>query len=154
MTNDVGIDVLSFDGTKNGLLFGSTVIFFKSNLANDFMYIQKQGMHFPSDVRFIATQFNTMISNNLWYRNADNANRMAKLLESKVQDIPQINITQKVESNGIWATVPKKYIPVLQAEYPFYVWNEQANEVCWMTSFNTTEEDVEKFADFIRRAVK
>jgi threonine aldolase len=76
---------------------------------------------------------------------------MAKLLAAKIADIPQIKITQKVESNGVFAIVPPEIIPKLQKEFFFYMWDEHRSEVRWMTSFDTTEEDIERFVELIRK---
>ena len=153
ITTDVGIDVLSFGGTKNGMMYGEAVIFFNKNIANDFKYIRKQSTQLTSKMRYISAQFEALLSNNIWLKNAKHANMMAKLLADKIKDITKIKITQKVESNGIFAIVPKKYIPTIQQEFFFYFWNEDKSEVRWMTSYDTTEEDINKFSDFLHKVV-
>src|SRR3989344_3653690 len=150
-TADVGIDVLSFGGTKNGMMFGEAVVFFNKNLSKNFTFIRKQGMQLASKMRFISAQFEAMLSNDLWLKSAMHSNRMAKLLAQEVMKIPQIKITQKVEANGIFAMVPKKYIPILQKEYFFYVWDEETGEVRWMCSFDTTEEDIYRFVELLKK---
>ncbi|MQY78804.1 MAG: threonine aldolase, partial [Bacteroidetes bacterium] len=147
-------DVLSFGGTKNGMMYGEAVIFFNKEFSTDFKYIRKQGMQLASKMRFIAAQFNRYLTGDLWLKNASHANNMAKLLAKEVEKIPQIKITQKVESNGVFAIVPKEYIPVLQKEFFFYVWDEDTSEVRWMTSFDTTEEDVRLFVSLLKRVVR
>jgi len=149
-TTNAGVDVLSFGGTKNGMMFGEAVIFLKENLAPDFKYYRKQGMQLASKMRFIGAQFSTYLENNLWHKNAAHSNNMANLLYSKIKDIPQINVTQKVEANGVFAIVPPEIIPALQKEYFFYMWAEDSNEVRWMTSFDTTEEDINGFVGTIK----
>jgi threonine aldolase len=121
ITTDVGIDVLSFSGTKNGMMGGNAVIFFNQSLAKDFLYIRKQGMQLPDKARFIAAQFEAFLSNDLWKKNAQQANKMAKFLEQEILKIPQIKITQKVEANVIFAIISKKYINLLQEKHYFYV---------------------------------
>ena len=153
-TADVGIDVLSFGGTKNGMMFGEAVVFFNKNLSKNFTFIRKQGMQLASKMRFISAQFEAMLSNDLWLKSAMHSNRMAKLLAQEVMKIPQIKITQKVEANGIFAMVPKKYIPILQKEYFFYVWDEETGEVRWMCSFDTTEEDIDRFVELLKKVLK
>lgn len=153
-TADVGIDVLSFGGTKNGMMFGEAVVFFNKNLSKNFTFIRKQGMQLASKMRFISAQFEAMLSNDLWLKSAMHSNRMAKLLAQEVMKIPQIKITQKVEANGIFAMVPKKYIPILQKEYFFYVWDEETGEVRWMCSFDTTEEDIYRFVELLKKVLK
>ena len=152
-TARTGVDILSFGGTKNGLMFGEAVIFFNRHLADNFRYIRKQGMQLASKMRYISAQFNAYLENDLWRRSAQHANAMARLLASEVEKIPQIKITQKVQANGIFAIVPSEIIPVLQQEYFFYIWNEETSEVRWMCSFDTTEEDIQRFVAKIRQCL-
>ena len=154
ITCDAGVDVLSFGGTKNGLMYGETVIFFDPDLAADFKYLRKQGMQLASKMRFIAAQFERYLDEDLWLTNALHANRMAALLESEVRKIDGVRVTQKVEANAVFAEIPKEVIPILQKEYYFYEWNESTGEVRWMCSFDTTEEDVRDFAGLIRRVLR
>lgn len=154
ITADAGVDVLSFGGAKNGMMYGEAVVFFDSKLAQDFKYIRKQGMHLPSKMRFISAQFETLLAGDLWRRSAAHANRMARLLASELEKIPQIKLTQNVEANGVFAVVPKQFIPLLQKKYFFYVWNEAISEVRLMCSFDTTEDDVHDFVSLVRRVVK
>ena len=154
ITADAGVDVLSFGGTKNGMMYGEAVIFFDKKLAADFKFIRKQGMHLPSKMRYISAQFEALLSGNLWKRSAEHSNRMAQILAGQLAKIPKIKITQPVESNGVFATVPPKYIPRLQKEYFFYVWDEAINEVRFMASFDTTEHDIQDFVKLVRKTVK
>ena len=154
ITADAGVDVLSFGGTKNGMMYGEAVIFFDKKLATDFKYIRKQGMHLPSKMRYISAQFEALLSGNLWKRSAEHSNRMAQMLAIQLAKIPKIKITQPVESNGVFAVIPPKYIPRLQKEYFFYVWNEEISEVRLMASFDTTEHDLQDFVKLVRKTVK
>lgn len=154
ITKDVGVDVLSFGGAKNGMMYGEAVVFFDRTLAQDFKYTRKQGTHLPSKMRFISAQFEALLSGNLWRENAAHANRMAQLLAGELGKIPHVRITQKVEANGVFAVVPKKYIAKLQKKYFFYVWNEQTSEVRFMTSFDTTEADIADFVGLVKRTLK
>jgi threonine aldolase len=151
ITRDAGVDILSFGGAKNGMMYGEAVVFFDKGLAKDFKYTRKQGTHLPSKMRFISAQFEALLTDDLWRQNALHANHMAQLLAHELAKIPQLAITQKVEANGVFALVPKRYIPLLQKRYFFYVWNEETSEVRLMTSFDTTEEDI---ADFVRLVKK
>jgi len=154
IAKDAGVDVLSFGGAKNGMMYGEAVVFFDKQLAADFKYIRKQGMHLPSKMRFIAAQFEALLSGDLWRRSAAHANRMAQLLASELAKIPRITITQKVEANGVFALVPQKYIALLQKKYFFYVWNDETSEIRLMTSFDTTEQDIAEFIGLVRKIVK
>lgn len=150
ITTDVGVDLLSFGGTKNGLMFAEAVIFFNPTWAKYFKHIRKQGMQLSSKMRFIAVQFNAFLSNELWYRNAKHANAMAKKLASELEKIPSVQITQPVQSNAVFAIIPPEYVPILQKKYFFYVWNEETSEVRLMCSFDTTEEEIENFVNLIK----
>ena len=154
ITADAGVDVLSFGGAKNGMMYGEAVVFFDKARAVDFKYIRKQGMHLPSKMRFIAAQFEALLSGDLWRRSAAHSNKMAQLLAKELKTVPQITLTQPVESNGVFALIPKKYIPQLQKKYFFYVWNEEISEVRLMTSFDTTEEDIREFVTLVKKTVR
>jgi threonine aldolase len=154
ITVEAGVDVLSFGGTKNGMLFGESVVFFNSGLYSNFKYIRKQGMQLVSKMRFISAQFEAYIESGIWQKNALHANNMAQLLFQKIKDTPQIKITQKVQANAIFAIIPERIIKPLQNKYFFYVWNENTNEVRWMTSFDTTPDDIDGFVACINDLLK
>jgi threonine aldolase len=154
LTTEVGVDVLSFGGTKNGMMVGEAIVFFNPALSRAFKYRRKQGMQLASKMRFIAAQFEALLSNDLWRRCAGQANRMAGLLAEALQDVPAIRISRKVESNAVFAQVPPEIIPPLQAVCPFYVWDAQTSEVRWMTSFDTTEDDIHQFVQTMMRMLR
>lgn len=144
-TKDVGVDVLSFGGTKNGMMFGEAIVFFNRSLAGNFKYIRKQGMQLHSKMRFITAQFDALLTNDLWKKNATHANNMASYLASSLEKIPGVRITQKVEGNGVFALLPQKTIEPLQAHTFFYIWNDRTAEVRLMCAFDTTVEDIDNF---------
>ena len=154
ITKDAGVDILSFGGAKNGMMYGEAVVFFDKTLAKDFKYTRKQGTHLPSKMRFISAQFAALLTNDLWCQNAQHANHMAQRLASELGKISRITITQKVEANGVFAIVPRKFVPLLQKRYFFYVWNEETSEVRLMTSFDTTEEDIADFIGLVKKIVR
>ena len=154
ITADVGVDVLSFGGTKNGMMYGEAVVFFDKTFAGDFKYIRKQGMHLPSKMRFISAQFEALLAGDLWRRGAAHANHMAQVLGSELAKVPKIKLTQPVESNGVFAVIPPEYIPVLQEKYFFYVWDDTISEVRLMASFDTTEHDIQDFIEFVKQIVQ
>jgi len=149
-TKNAGVDILSFGGTKNGMMYGEAILFFDQKLGENFKYIRKQGMQLASKMRFISAQFERYLTDELWYKNAEHANNMAKLLERKVLEIPQIQLTQNVEANGVFAKVPKEIIDDLKQEYFFYDWDEANSEVRWMCSFDTKEKDILTFVELIK----
>jgi threonine aldolase len=144
-TTDAGVDVLSFGGTKNGLMFGEAVVFLSDAAHLSFPYIRKQGMQLHSKMRFIASQFNALLSNDLWKENATRANAMARKLANGLKEIEGIRITRPVDANGVFAIFPERIIKPLQEKYPFYVWNETISEVRLMCSFDTNDEEVSGF---------
>jgi threonine aldolase len=152
-TRDLGVDVLSFGGTKNGIMGGEAVVFFRPELCGDFLYWRKQSMQLASKMRFIAVQLEALLDNNLWLSNARHSNRMARLLENEVRQIPGVRIVYPVEANGVFAQIPPAAIAKLQERYFFYVWNEEESVVRWMCSFDTTEDDVRDFAKFVGEVV-
>ena len=153
-TTDAGVDILSFGGTKNGLMSAESVVFLNSDLDENFKYIRKQGMQLVSKMRYVAAQFLAYFEDELWKKNASHANKLAKLLAEKIKDIPEIQIIQPVESNAVFARIPKSLIEPLQKEYFFYVWDYLNDEVRWMTSFDTTEEDVLNFVNAIKKLIR
>jgi threonine aldolase len=162
-TRDLGVDVLSFGGTKNGMIGGEAVIFFNqgvdpgvsnSGLSRDFLYLRKQGMQLASKMRFIAVQFETLLTDDLWRRSAEHANRMARLLEKEIRRVPAVKVVWPVEANGVFVQIPRHAVEKIKARYFFYMWIEEECIVRWMCSFDTTEEDVRDFAQVVTEAVK
>jgi threonine aldolase len=151
MTQDAGVDILSFGGTKNGMMYGEAIVFFEPQLADEFKYMRKQGMQLASKMRFISAQFSRYLQGDLWKELATHANAMAQKLAQAVKDIPHVELTRAVEANGVFAIVPPEIIPELQKSFFFYLWDEQTSEVRWMTSFDTTEEDIEAFAALLKK---
>lgn len=150
LTRDAGVDVLSFGGTKNGMMFGEAVIFFNPELSREFNFIRKQGMQLISKMRFIAAQFIEMLHDGLWLENARNANAMARLLADSLRGLPHVAITRPVEANAVFARLSPEHIARLQQDFYFYEWDPVLHEVRWMTSFDTTEADVREFIDAVK----
>jgi len=148
-----GVDVLSFGGTKNGMMYGEAVVFFDKQLAKNFEFIRKQGMQLTSKMRYISAQFSAFLADDLWLRNASHANKMARLLAEKLENIPGVEITQKVEANMVYAIIPNRCITKLQKQYYFHRFNERTCEVRLMCSFTTQPQDVVSFAQAIRKTV-
>ena len=153
-TTAAGVDIVSFGGTKNGAMGAEAILFLTGCDPSDFPFIRKQGMQLGSKMRFLSAQFLALLEGDLWRRNAEHANRMARLLAERVGQIPGVTITQRVEANGVFATVPAEHIPALQERAFFYVWDPTVAEVRWMTAWDTTEADVEQFAAAVREIVR
>jgi threonine aldolase len=153
ITRECGVDVLSFGGTKNGVLGAEAVVFFDKALTRDFLFLRKQGMQLASKMRFISAQLDALLTNNLWLKSAQHSNRMAKLLEKELRAISKVKIVYPVQANGVFAQIPRQAIAKIQKRYFFYVWNEEASVVRWMCSFDTTEADVKDFARFVAQSL-
>jgi len=153
-TRELGVDALSFGGTKNGLLGADAVVLFRKELVPPFKYLRKQGMQLASKMRFLSVQLDALLSNDLWRRNAGHANRMARLLEARVRRIRGVEVVQRVEANGVFARIPRRAIAPLRKSFFFYTWDEASSVVRWMCSWDTTEEDVLEFAREVARAVR
>ena len=152
ITCDVGVDILSFGGAKNGLMFGEAVVVFDRALAADFKYYRKQYMQLMSKMRYISAQYIALIEDGLYLENARHANKMAKLLGEELIK-SGIDIVQPVEVNAVFAKLPKRIIEPLQKEMFFYVWNEDTNVVRLMTAFDTTEDDIKKFVELVKKYI-
>ena len=148
ITRDVGVDVLTFGGTKNGLMCAEAVIFFNRALSEGALTLRKQCCQLYSKMRYIAAQYLAYFEDDLWRENARNANAMARYLAESLRDVPGVSIAFPVEANGVFAQMSQKHIARVRERYYF---GETAGIARWVCSFNTTKEDVDTFVDFIRR---
>ena len=153
MTTDAGVDVVSFGGTKNGLMIGESVVFLNPELAKDYKYRRKQGLQLCSKMRFLAVQFEAYFNNDLWRRNAEHSNKMAQMLYNAVKDIPQVKVVYPVQVNGVFVQLPRKVWTELQKQYFFYDWDIDNDVVRWMCSFDTTEEDINNFVKALKKLI-
>jgi threonine aldolase len=150
-TTDAGVDVLSFGGTKNGMMFGEAICFLKPGLANDFKYIRKQGMQLASKMRFISAQYIAYFRNDLWKRCASHSNAMARIMADRLQQISEIKITQSVQSNGIFVIMYPEVAERIRSHYFFYPWNEKTSEYRLMTSWDTAGKDIDGFVKLLKK---
>ena len=150
ITADCGVDVLSLGATKNGGMYGEAILFFNQTANDPFKYYRKQSMQLASKMRYMAVQFDRMFGTDLWLNIATHTNHMAQLLKEGISGIAGITITQPVESNGLFVQVPARIVEKLQQEFFFYVWDEEESIVRWMTSWDTTEEDIAQFVLLIK----
>ena len=149
LTADAGIDLVSFGGTKLGLLGAEAVVLLRPDLAPDFRFLRMQGGQLASKSRFLAAQFIALFEGDLWLTLASHANAMAARLAAGVRALPALEITQAVESNAVFARLPRAAIEPLQAQWPFYVWDEASDEVRWVCSWDTTAAEVDAFVSAI-----
>jgi len=153
LTADAGVDVLSFGGTKNGMMIGEAVVFFDPGLARSFKYIRKQGMQLASKMRFISAQFEAYLRDGLWLENARHANAMASLLAEELGKIPGCAVTQKVQANGVFLSMPRRCVEELRKRFFFYVIDEEKPVVRLMTSFDTGEDEIRELCEALGNCV-
>ena len=157
LTTEAGVDVVSFGGTKNGLVFGEAVVFCRPELAEEFLFTRKQLGQLASKMRFVSAQFEALLSEDLWLQSARHANEMAARLAEAVRPIDGVEVTHPVEANAVFARLPRpaidRLLDDLPGEHPFYVWDAARDEVRWMCSWDTTEAHVDAFAQTIAEAV-
>ena len=152
MTTDLGVDCLSFGGTKNGLLMGESCVLLNPALDIDMKYRRKQMTQLCSKMRFMAAQFEAYLTTGLWRRNAEHSNRMAQLLHSQLSSLaPQLEGMYPVPVNTVFVPLPTEVWHALQQEYFFYDWDEANDVVRWMCSFDTTEDDIHAFLASLKR---
>ena len=153
-TTDCGVDVLSFGGTKNGLMLGEAICFFNPQLhAGAAPFVQKQSMQLASKMRYLSAQLEALLTDDRWSRYAAHANAMAQRLYERVKSLRGVRITRPVRCNAVFATLTRAAIERIQREFFFYVFDEALPEVRWMTHWATTEQDVEEFALCVERAL-
>lgn len=153
MTTDAGVDCLSFGGTKNGLLMGESCVILNPELDIDMRYRRKQMGQLCSKMRFVAAQFKAYITTGLWRKNAEHSNAMAQKLYRALQDIPEVQVLYPVQVNSVFAKLPRNIWQSLLDDYFFYDWNINNDEVRWMCSFDTTEEDIDNFITALKRRI-
>lgn len=150
LTNVPGVDVLSFGGTKNGMLFGEAVVVLNPDAVRRMKHVRKLSMQLPSKMRFVSVQLEALLAGDLWLRGARHANAMAARLAEGVRTVPGVEIRYPVQANAVFARLPHEAAERLRKRYRFYFWDEQAGDVRWMCSFDTTEEDVDGFVAALR----
>lgn len=153
-TKDLGVDILSFGGTKNGLMFGEAVLFFDPSLhGGAAAFSRKQTTQLASKMRYISAQFGALLEENRWHSYAAHANAMTARLVKRVQRLAAVRITQPVQTNAIFASLDRAAIERLQREFFFYCFDEATPEVRWMTHWATRPEDVDAFADALEHSI-
>jgi threonine aldolase len=153
LTTDVGVDAVSFGGTKNGMVAGEAVVLLAPELADGFAWIRKQSMQLASKGRFLAAQFVALLEDDLWLRSARHANAMGARLAAAVGGLPGVTLTQAPQANVVFALVDPAVTARLQEQWPFYVWDDATGEVRWMCSWDTSPEEVDAFAAAIAEAI-
>jgi threonine aldolase len=145
-----GADLLSFGGTKAGLMGAEAVVFLRPGLGEGFQYLRKQHAQLVSKMRFVAAQLEALLGTDLWRRSAEHANAMARRLAAGVAGIEDVRLTQPVQANAVFAILPRAATAQLQRDHRFYVWDEATGEVRWMCSWATRPDEVDAFAADVR----
>lgn len=151
MTTDVGVDILSFGATKNGGLIAEAVVVINSELALAIPYLRKGSAQLGSKLRFISAQLLALLDDELWRKCAENSNRTALRLAHSLSGLAGLTIAHPVQANAVFAILPREITERLLKKYNFYVWNESTGMVRWMTSWDTTNEDVDAFVQAIKQ---
>ncbi len=149
-----GADIVSFGGTKNGLMGGEAVVVMNPELLEGMLWLRKQTLQLASKMRFLAAQFDALLTDGVWRANASNANAMAARLFDAVRDLDGVVVTRPVQANAVFAVIDGAAREQLLSEFDFYPWDENTGEVRWMCSWDTTEADVDRFAHRVAAAVK
>ena len=157
ITRDVGVDVLSFGGTKNGAMLGEAIVVLDPEASQGLTYLRKLDMQLSSKMRFVSAQLVALLDGDLWLRNASHSNAMAQRLRAGVEagvadgSIRGVEFTQPTQANGVFATLPDGVADRLRASFRFYDWDAAKNEVRWMCAFDTSENDIDAFIAAIAR---
>ena len=151
MTTDIGIDVVSFGGTKNGLMMAEAIVVLNPALKNAYPFVRKQGMQLASKHRFLAAQYIAYFTDELWRANAEKANGSAAYLAEKLNEFPEITLTSPVDINVVFACLPAHWIAPMQAASFFNIWDASTGEARFITSFDTTHSDIDQFIEAVKQ---
>ncbi|MFJ2932433.1 threonine aldolase family protein [Streptomyces sp. NPDC087219] len=149
-TNAVGVDVISYGGTKNGMLFGEAIVVLNPDAVSHMKHLRKLSMQLASKMRFVSVQLEALLAKDLWLRNARHANAMAQRLAAGVRELDGVEILYPVQANAVFARLPQEVTRRLQERFRFYFWDESAGDVRWMCAFDTTEDDVDAFLQALK----
>jgi threonine aldolase len=152
-TVDAGVDVISFGGAKNGMMYGEAVVYLDPELARSAPYVRKQVTQLPSKVRFISAQFSALLTDDLWIKNARHANAMATRLFEQTVGLPGVQLDSIPEVNSIFPILPPSTIEALRDWSFFYDWDSHNHQVRWMTAWDTQPTDIDQFVDGVRHFV-
>jgi threonine aldolase len=154
LTTHAGVDLMTFGGTKNGLLYGEALVVLNPAPARHARFARKQYGQLASKMRFISAQFSALLTGDLWLHNARHANAMATRLATALADVAEVGVLHPPAANSVFAVLPAEVIAPLQEWAPFLTWGPEPGLVRWMTSFSTTESDVDRFVAGVRYQVE
>ena len=150
LSRDCGVDILSFGGTKNGMMMGETVISFHPEWNENLMYYRKQSAQLYSKMRYLSAQYIAYFQDDLWFQNAAHSNEMAGYLAGQIRNLPGVRFTQKVEVNSLFLIIPPEAIVKMLEHYFFYKWDESADEIRLVCSWDTTPQDIDSFVKLLK----
>ena len=156
-TTNAGVDILSFGGTKNGLLYGEAVVVLNPEASDGMIYLRKLSMQLASKMRFVSAQLIALLTDELYLRSASHANAMATRLRSALEagiadgSITGLEFPRATQANAVFAILPPGVADKLRETFRFYDWDAARREVRWMTAFDTTESDIDTFVAAIAR---
>lgn len=153
ITEAVGADVITLGGTKNGALAAEAVIDLRGEYAEDIAYLRKSSSQLLSKQRFISAQLLALLKDERWRANANNSNKMARLLREELKDVEEVKFAYPTEANAVFAYLPVELARKLAEEFNFYIWDDSKGLVRWMTSWDTQEEDVKLFTSNIKNYI-
>jgi threonine aldolase len=150
-TTDAGVDILSFGGTKNGMLYGEAIVVLDPSKSDGLIYLRKLNMQLSSKMRFVSAQFLALLTDELYLKSASHANAMATRLRSQLEvgiadgSIKGLSFSQATQANAVFAVLDNAAADRIRERFRFYDWDRAAGEVRWMCAYDTTEDDIDGF---------
>ncbi|HMH59181.1 MAG TPA: beta-eliminating lyase-related protein, partial [Galbitalea sp.] len=156
-TVDAGVDILTFGGTKNGMLYGEAIVLLDPSKSDGLIFLRKLNMQLSSKMRFVSAQLLALLGDDLYLRSASHSNAMAARLRSSLEkqistgSIREgaLRFSQTTEANAVFAVLDNAAADRIRERVRFYDWDRAGGEVRWMTAFDTTEDDVDNFVAVI-----
>lgn len=142
MRNAAQLDLLSLGGTKNGLLGAESLLIFNPSLFEGSDHIHKQTLGLLSKMRYLSAQYIPFFKDDLWHALASTANQRAQEMAAVIKETPHLSLSYPTQTNQIFFTAPLSWIPLIQEKIFCYHWNQEKGEVRFITSWNTSEQDI------------
>ena len=154
-TSDVGVDIVSLGGTKNGIMGAEAIVVINPDAVDGLIYLRKMSMQLSSKMRFVSAQLLALFENGLGLRSATHANTMAQRLRNSLEEgiasgaLSGLSFSAPTQANAVFAVLDPEVSDRIRQTFRFYDWDRSVGEVRWMCSFDTTEEDIERFVETI-----
>lgn len=150
LITDTGVDLLSFGGTKNGMMIGEAIVSFNKEISKNFKFFRKQGMQLLSKMRFVSAQFIAYLEDDVWKENAQHANDMGKYFAEELSKFSGIKLKDYAGTNMLFVYMEKDLTEKLLERFGFYVIDASTNLVRLVTSFDTQKEEIDEFISAIK----